>query len=106
MLVFENPLYEAMNPAFIGLFVFIGALFGSFFNVLSQRWGSAQIAQNDEQSLFWLKLRGATTNFTPLSDKGVCSGRSVSQHPCTQLALAARAQCLLPKTDCPALPGV
>jgi prepilin signal peptidase PulO-like enzyme (type II secretory pathway) len=80
MFVFEIPLYEAMNPAFIGLFAFIGALFGSFFNVLSQRWGSSQIAQNDEQSLFWLKLRGATTSFTPLSAKGVCSGRSACPH--------------------------
>lgn len=80
MFVFEIPLYEAMNPAFIGLFAFIGALFGSFFNVLSQRWGQAQIAQNDEQSLFWLKIRGATTKFTSQPAKGVCAGRSACPH--------------------------
>ena len=80
MFLFNLPLYEAMNPAFIGLFAFIGALFGSFFNVLSQRWGNAQIAQNDEQGLFWLKLRGASVKFTPLAAKGVCAGRSTCPH--------------------------
>lgn len=87
MFLFSIPLYEAMNPAFIGLFAFIGALFGSFFNVLSQRWGHAQIAQNDEQSLFWLKLRGATATLTPHAAKGICSGRSACPHCNTSIPL-------------------
>ena len=80
MFVFDLPLYEAMNPAFIGLFAFIGALFGSFFNVLSQRWGAVQIAQNDEQSVFWLKLRGVDAKLVTHPAKGVCAGRSSCPH--------------------------
>jgi len=87
MFVFDLPLYEAMNPAFIGLFAFIGALFGSFFDVLSQRWGDAQIAQNDEQRVFWLKLRGVDVKLDAHPAKGVCAGRSSCPHCGTSIPL-------------------
>lgn len=85
MFFFDWPLYEAMGPVFFGVFVFIGALFGSFFNVLSLRWGDHQIANNDEQGAFWMKLRGATCSLKAHEAKSLMGGRSAC--PCCKKSI-------------------
>lgn len=37
-----SPLYADLPPLFWGIFVFIGAAIGSFFNVLALRWGNVR----------------------------------------------------------------
>lgn len=80
MFLFEWPLYESLNPAFLAVFAFIGALFGSFFNVLSQRWGNTQLRANDEQSALWLKLRGVDASIKDQPCKPLMGGRSSCPH--------------------------
>lgn len=69
-------LYEGMGWPFLALFAFIGALVGSFFNVLSLRWPAYQIKNNDEQSVMWIKLRRQTTTLTPDLNGSLMGGRS------------------------------
>lgn len=57
-MLFDIPLYEDLPPHFGLMFVFLGALLGSFFNVLSMRWPDKVIAENDTQAALWLKMRG------------------------------------------------
>lgn len=66
MSVLSFSLYEGLPWQFTGLFVFFGALLGSFFNVLALRWPAYQIAKNDSESSFWLSLRGI--NHKEISD--------------------------------------
>lgn len=58
MSIFDITLYENLPWQFTSLFVMLGAAVGSFFNVLSLRWPAYQLAKNDAESHFWLKLRG------------------------------------------------
>jgi general secretion pathway protein O len=76
MFFFDWPLYESLGPVFFGIFVFIGALFGSFFNVLSLRWGDHQIAVNDEQGKLWMQLRGGDCQLKTHRAKSLMGGRS------------------------------
>lgn len=69
-------LYEGMGWPFLLVFVFIGALIGSFFNVLSQRWPAYQINANDEQSKMWITLRGHSTTLSPKPTRSLMGDRS------------------------------
>lgn len=78
MPIFNLPLYESMSPIFLLVFSFVGALFGSFFNVLSQRWGDRQIFTNDSQAQLWMHLRNPKGKKPKAIDepKSLMGGRS------------------------------
>lgn len=59
MSLFDLPLYEGLPLGYTGLFVMIGAVIGSFFNVLALRWPGYQIAKNDEEAALWAWLRSS-----------------------------------------------
>jgi prepilin signal peptidase PulO-like enzyme (type II secretory pathway) len=54
----DNSLFDLLPWPFLGLFLFYGAALGSFFNVLSLRFGDWQIERNDSQAKAWLYMRG------------------------------------------------
>lgn len=79
MSIFDVTLYENLPWQFCSLFVMLGAAIGSFFNVLALRWPAYQVAKNDAESQYWLKLRGILCNKespTPLNACNLMSGRS------------------------------
>lgn len=43
-----HPLYADLPPIFWGIFIFIGAAIGSFYNVLALRWGDVHRAESGE----------------------------------------------------------
>ncbi len=72
--------YAYLPLGYTALFIFLGASIGSFFNVLSLRWPGTQIAKNDEEALFWLKLRNVKVSSQLRSDchtLPLMGGRSV-----------------------------
>lgn len=79
MSIFDVALYENLPWQFTSLFVMLGAAVGSFFNVLSQRWPAYQVAKNDAEASYWLKLRGLTDKAfqpSPADAVSLMSGRS------------------------------
>lgn len=75
-MLFDIPLYEQLPPFFMIFFVFLGALLGSFFNVLSLRWPDKIIHENDTQASYWLKLRGHRVRDVSSPPLPLLAGRS------------------------------
>lgn len=89
MSIFDLTLYENLPWQFTSLFVMLGAAIGSFFNVLSQRWPAYQIAKNDEESQYWLTLRGSLSKADrlPTATADLMAGRSKCPRCATPIPL-------------------
>lgn len=86
-MLFDIPFYELLPDYFIIAFIFLGALLGSFLNVLSTRWPGKIIAENDEQASVWLKLRGQRISDLQHPHLPLLAGRSHCPHCNTKIPL-------------------
>lgn len=87
MNIFDLPLFEGYGPFHFALFVFLGALVGSFYNVLAMRWEAHQIVENDAQAQLWINLRGGKVTLRPLEARPLLGGRSACPHCNTPIPL-------------------
>lgn len=84
MSLFDLPLYEGLPLGYTVFFVLIGAVIGSFFNVLALRWPAYQIAKNDGEAALWMWLRDSKRQSlkfkSPVEIPSLMSGRSHCPH--------------------------
>ena len=91
MPLFDLPLYEELPLGFTVFFVLIGAVIGSFFNVLALRWPAYRIAKNDGDTTprLWLRdSKGKSIDLKALVQMpSLMSGRSHCPHCSTPIPL-------------------